>query len=609
MKKYARVIFCALVLFIMISFNGNTLKVNAATQLAKPKNVKAYNPRLNMLYVKWSKVKGADGYYLYYSTEKDSGYKVINVNNVNGVMISGLSDRQKYYFKVKAYTSIGVVSEDSKRVTGKNKVVGIDVSRHNGTIDWDTVKSQIDFAILRVGYGDNYESQDDTQWVRNANECTRLGIPFGVYIYSYATSTAQASSEAYHVLRLVKNYNLTYPIYYDLEDAGTTGTVSASVKGDMAQTFCDIIKGAGYDVGVYANTYWFTSILTDPRFAAWEKWVAQYSNVCTYSGKYRMWQYSSSERIAGIDTAVDVNYRYTGTGMNVNNKPSVDISTQGVYLPAPQNVKKEIKSGTSAVITWDGVAGSTRYIVYRKKSGDKKFARVAVTIGTRFEDNNLESKQKYIYKVCAYTGIAGVEYFGEFSNTVIAKTYISTPDSITASPVTKSSIKLCWNAIKNASAYKVYRRDEVTHKYVKIASCAGTNYVDTDVKSGVIYKYKVIAVRKTESGVIYSKASNVIQGVSGPGKVTNLSAESLTTGSVTLKWDRAVGATGYQIYMSTKKSGGFRLVHTITKDANKYSFGTLTPGKKYYFKVRALRTSGDIVLKSSMTTAAGARVK
>lgn len=71
----------------------------------------------------------------------------------------------------------------------------IDVSEHQGTINWDAVKGHIDGAILRCGYGDNIASQDDKQWKRNADECTRLGIPFGVYIYSYATSDAQAKSQ------------------------------------------------------------------------------------------------------------------------------------------------------------------------------------------------------------------------------------------------------------------------------------------------------------------------------------------------------------------------------------------------------------------------------
>lgn len=102
----------------------------------------------------------------------------------------------------------------------------IDVSEHQGTINWDAVKGHIDGAILRCGYGDNIASQDDKQWKRNADECTRLGIPFGVYIYSYATSDAQARSEAEHVLRLISGYKLSYPIYLDLEQAGTeTGAI------------------------------------------------------------------------------------------------------------------------------------------------------------------------------------------------------------------------------------------------------------------------------------------------------------------------------------------------------------------------------------------------
>ena len=125
----------------------------------------------------------------------------------------------------------------------------IDVSEHQGTINWDQVKTTgVDGAILRCGFGDNITSQDDKQWKRNADECTRLGIPFGAYIYSYATSMAQIESEAQHVLRLVKGYNLSYPIYLDLEEPGTqAGAV------DRAKQFGDIIEAAGYWCGIYAN--------------------------------------------------------------------------------------------------------------------------------------------------------------------------------------------------------------------------------------------------------------------------------------------------------------------------------------------------------------------
>ncbi|MDU1411222.1 MAG: glycoside hydrolase family 25 protein [Clostridium sp.] len=188
---------------------------------------------------------------------------------------------------------------------------GIDVSEHQGVINWDSVKSSgIDYAIIRVGYGDDIFSQDDRQFKRNADECTRVGLPFGVYIYSYATSIDQSRSEAQHVLRLIKNYKLSYPVYYDLEDSGTTGQCSNSFIADMAQNFCNIIKSSGYVPGVYANTNWWNNKLTDGRFNSWQKWVAQYASRCTYSGDYGMWQYASDGRVNGINGNVDVNYCY-----------------------------------------------------------------------------------------------------------------------------------------------------------------------------------------------------------------------------------------------------------------------------------------------------------
>lgn len=179
----------------------------------------------------------------------------------------------------------------------------IDVSEHQGTINWDAVKGHIDGAILRCGYGDNIASQDDKQWKRNADECTRLGIPFGVYIYSYATSDAQARSEAEHVLRLISGYKLSYPIYLDLEQAGTeTGAIQ------RANIFGDIIENAGYWCGVYANTNWWTNYLVGlERFV---KWVAQYNSVCTYQGTYDIWQYTSGGSVPGISGNVDMNHCY-----------------------------------------------------------------------------------------------------------------------------------------------------------------------------------------------------------------------------------------------------------------------------------------------------------
>lgn len=188
---------------------------------------------------------------------------------------------------------------------------GIDVSRHQGVINWDAVYGNIDYAIIRCGFGNDETSQDDTQWYNNANACTRLGIPFGVYIYSYATNTVMAESEANHVLRLINGYNLDFPVYLDMEDS-IQANLSASERGTIASTFCNIIQNAGYEVGIYANRNWWENYLTDLAFnnSSWHKWVAQYNSSCTYAGNYTMWQYTSSGNVNGINGRVDLNYWY-----------------------------------------------------------------------------------------------------------------------------------------------------------------------------------------------------------------------------------------------------------------------------------------------------------
>lgn len=180
----------------------------------------------------------------------------------------------------------------------------IDVSEHQGIINWEQVKGQIDGAILRVGYGDDIASQDDKQWKRNADECTRLGIPFGVYIYAYATNEAMARSEAAHVLRCIKGYNLKFPVYYDVEEPGTEGYAKQA-----AQIFGDVIEKAGYWCGVYANLNWWNNYLKGlERFT---KWVAQYNSQCDYAGANKdMWQYTSSGSVTGINGSVDMNECY-----------------------------------------------------------------------------------------------------------------------------------------------------------------------------------------------------------------------------------------------------------------------------------------------------------
>lgn len=204
--------------------------------------------------------------------------------------------------------------------------LGIDVSKYNGVIDWQAVKNDgIEFAIIRVGYGDDYESQDDIRAIYNMNECERLGIPYGVYLYSYAVCDEQAYSEAAHILRMIKGRNPQMGVFIDIEDTQTyydAGINPYSEEGRTCITrwtriILDAVKNAGYTPGVYANYNYYSNILykdeiSDMKWLAYYKTNNPYDNYVLPDGPWVCWQYTSRGSVKGIDGNVDMNawYRY-----------------------------------------------------------------------------------------------------------------------------------------------------------------------------------------------------------------------------------------------------------------------------------------------------------
>lgn len=196
---------------------------------------------------------------------------------------------------------------------------GIDVSEHQGRIDWNAVKaSGIDFAILRVGFGaPSWGGRVDYQFNRNISECERLGIPYGVYIYSYAFDNQQAADEASMVINCLSGHNPRLPVYYDLEDNSIIANGRQTGIASRAQVFCNRISAAGYEPGIYANLNWFNNILTDSVFksSSWDHWIAQYNSQCDYTGNYSFWQYKSNGKVPGINGNVDMNYAYADVSL------------------------------------------------------------------------------------------------------------------------------------------------------------------------------------------------------------------------------------------------------------------------------------------------------
>ena len=195
---------------------------------------------------------------------------------------------------------------------------GIDVSNFQGTIDWNQVKAAgIEFAILKVGpvYG-----KPDSTFERNATECERLGIPYGVYYYSYARSVADANKEADRTLAWLGGHHPSLPVYYDLEDNYILQdpNFSKDKLAQIAQTFCNRMEAVGFKSGIYANLNWFNNYLNSPSLSGYDHWVAQYNWRCDYAGSYSFWQYSSSGNVPGINGRCDMNYCFNGSFLNVD---------------------------------------------------------------------------------------------------------------------------------------------------------------------------------------------------------------------------------------------------------------------------------------------------
>lgn len=186
---------------------------------------------------------------------------------------------------------------------------GIDVSKHQGVIDWS--KPDVDFAIIRAGYG-KYQSQTDTQLKANMAGCKTYGIPVGIYWYSYATTVSDAVAEAQTCLAVIKPYQsqIVLPVFFDQEYEKSIVALTNRERTDICKAFCKAIVDAGYKPGIYASFDWFNTKLIVKELG-YPFWVAQYGSKCSYAGNnLYMWQYSSKGSVDGISGYVDMDYGY-----------------------------------------------------------------------------------------------------------------------------------------------------------------------------------------------------------------------------------------------------------------------------------------------------------
>ncbi len=213
------------------------------------------------------------------------------------------------------------------------KIKGIDVSKHNGTIDWKKVKNDgVEFAIIRIGYGGSVPVKDE-KFEENYKNAGANGLKVGTYLYSYADSESDLIKEYEAVIGWLGGRALDLPVYYDVEDKKMSG-LSKSVLSNYVKTFCDKIEESGYWAGIYANKNWLETKLDMNYLKDYTVWLAQWTNSPTYKGSYAMWQYTSNGRVDGIGGRVDMNYQVKELGGKIettsstNKKSNEEIATE-----------------------------------------------------------------------------------------------------------------------------------------------------------------------------------------------------------------------------------------------------------------------------------------
>lgn len=482
----------------------------------------------------------------------------------NGYIVDGLNkygaSKARAAFTPWSKSGGNYISSDGSVIQGALKK-GIDVSAWQDKINWEKVKASgdIDFVIIRCGYGSNYKSQDDKYWEYNVSECERLGIPYGVYLYSYANSTAKAKSEAQHVLRLLKGHNPTYPVYYDLEDS----VVSVAGKTNIvkfADTFCSTMEANGYTAGIYASLSWWNDELNSSTLDKYEKWVAQWYSKCEYEGSYGIWQCTSEGTVSGINGNVDIDFTF--------------VDYEGSWITD--------ENGQEVFRKTDGTIAKSQWIVYRGSKyyvGSKgtKLTGLQTISGARyyFNSGGVMQKSKWIT-------VSGKKYY-----------FLSTGKAATG----YRKIGNYYYGF-NSGGVMLTGTAKIGSKQYKFDS-KGRSYLYTaKIKTALNYRTGPSTGYAVKGTLKKNKVVAIIRESSGWGQMTNGYWVKLSYTSKVTKYPKTVstaGTSSYKVKTTTalnyrtgpgtgyKAKGTYKKGTTVTIKSSKNGWGQMTNG--YWIKL------------------------
>lgn len=266
---------------------------------------------------------------------------------------------------------------------------GIDISKHQGTVDFEKLKGKVDFVIIRAGYGNSikYPNQVDPKFEENYNNCKKHSIPCGVYWYSYAQSESEVKEEAKSCIAQLKGKKFEYPIYFDLEESSQFAK-GKSFCDSLVKTFCNELEKAGYWAGLYISRSPLQTHLSSSVAKRYALWIAEYNDKCNYSGDYGMWQYSSKGKVSGVSGNVDMDYCY------VDYPAKIKAAGLNGYKKATDTAAKTTATKTTVKKSTAKTESTKKTVVYTVKKGDTLSAIAAkykTKVAKLVKDNGIKN--------------------------------------------------------------------------------------------------------------------------------------------------------------------------------------------------------------------------
>jgi len=544
----------------------------------------------------------------------------------------------------------GITYTHNSKFKNKELVYGMDVSQHNGKINFKKAKRDgIEFVFIRVGYTgytkSSFSLNLDKKYKTYIKDATKAGLKVGVYWYSQSTKVSEAKKEAKALLKAIKGYSITMPVVFDYEFADTkkgrldSAKLSKTNMTANALAFLNTVSNAGYDACIYASENFLEEHLYANLISSnFKVWLANYSSKTNYKGDYEFWQHTAKGRVSGMRGNVDINFWYKGenstylgtqvytgapiecgvyaaidgkalvenvdytlTYSNNVNVGTAHITLNGIgehkglkqnytFNIVPNKVKNvgHISSeNTSLKLSWNSVLGADAYVITAESINNFKTFTKTVYGRTEGEIDGLIDGNEYIVTVRALGYYSkGNALSGEPSNYISTKTTGNKVSGIKVSARAEKSITLSWYRIADCESYTVYQYDSALKEYKPVGKTDGNTDSLKISNLKQGLSYKFTVCANKQNR--QCEPSDAFSAVTVPKKVSNKSAKSKKSRRITYSFKK-VNATGYQYQWSTHRNFKSNFLTKNTK-STKVTIKTAQSRRRYYVRVSAYKT-------------------